>query len=448
MNDNWIQEANIKEGALTAQAKRAGMEPLEFAKYVLANPQHYTLTTRRRANFALNIQKRKGGATPIVIPRKDFVKEHTTLLGVLKHPTKAKLGAEYKDQSAELKKVLKGGALPDSDTVLGDLAQSAYDTNKNLKAIGGWTIVYNSPTIKAFRKGNNIIIAVRGTVPTDTGDLAADAAIAVNRLNTTARYKKDAEIVKHLHTIYPSIPFYAVGHSLGGAIVDNLIADGLVVEGVSFNPAVESKAYNERRNRRIAHKDDPLYALMSNKAAGTTVINTPLQQPKYTGISWLDNVVNKVSNRLNPLSGVNKYLKAHTIGSIFGRGSCGSSGDDCKCSGAFKQQLEDIGYGCAKYLSDARAVAKKAKYDPARLEFSNDPDHKLMYLAPDGSVRRFGRTTYGDFLIWTYLEKEGSVPKGTARKKRTAFHRSHEAIKGDWKADKYSPNNLALAINW
>jgi hypothetical protein len=349
---------------------------------------------------------------------------------------------------AKLKHMITGGAVPATDVVLGDLAQSAYDTNKNLKAIGGWTLVYDTPTIKGFRSGDNLIVAVRGTVPTDTGDLAADAAIAVNRLNTTARYKRDVENVKRLRTLYPSLKFYAVGHSLGGAIVDNLIADGLVNEGVSFNPAVEQKFFKDTRNRRIAHKDDPLYALMSNRAQGTTVINTPLKQPKYTGISWLDTMVNKVADRINPFASANKYLKAHTIGSIFGRGSCGKSGADCKCSGAFKQQLEDIGYGCASYLSDARAVARKAGYDPARLEFSNDGKHKLMYMAPDGSLRHFGLATYGDFLIWSHLEREAAAPKGTARKKRTAFRRSHEAIKGDWRNDKYSPNRLALSINW
>ena len=71
-----------------------------------------------------------------------------------------------------------------------------------------------------------------------------------------------------------------------------------------------------------------------------------------------------------------------------------------------------------------------------------------MYASPDGSVRRFGRVSYGDFIIWSYLESEGIVPKGTARKKRSVFHKSHEAITGDWRNDKYSPNRLALQILW
>jgi len=190
---------------------------------------------------------------------------------------------------------------------------------------------------------------------------------------------------------------------------------------------------------------------MTHNAKGTEVINTPLNipQPKYTGISWLDNLTNKIANKLtpSPITYANRKLKAHTIDSIFGRGKCGKT-NDCKCASAFKQQLEDAGLTCADYLSKARAVAKKAGYNPSLLEFSNDPDHKLMYASPDGSVRRFGRVSYGDFIIWSYLESEGIVPKGTARKKRSVFHKSHEAITGDWRNDKYSPNRLALQILW
>jgi len=55
-----IQEAvaKMKKGAFTAQAKKHGKEPLEFAADVLANPGSYTETTRKRAQFLMNIQKK------------------------------------------------------------------------------------------------------------------------------------------------------------------------------------------------------------------------------------------------------------------------------------------------------------------------------------------------------------------------------------------------------
>jgi hypothetical protein len=57
----FIQEAmkHIKKGALTAEAKRHGEKPMEFAKEVLAHPGAHTETTRKRAQFAVNIQKRR-----------------------------------------------------------------------------------------------------------------------------------------------------------------------------------------------------------------------------------------------------------------------------------------------------------------------------------------------------------------------------------------------------
>lgn len=56
----FIQEAiaKMKKGALTAQAKKHGKEPLEFAADVLADPGSYTDTTRKRAQFLMNIQKK------------------------------------------------------------------------------------------------------------------------------------------------------------------------------------------------------------------------------------------------------------------------------------------------------------------------------------------------------------------------------------------------------
>ena len=56
----WIQEAmkHVKKGAFTAQAARVGKKPMAYAKEVLAHPTEHTVTTRRRAQFLMNIQKK------------------------------------------------------------------------------------------------------------------------------------------------------------------------------------------------------------------------------------------------------------------------------------------------------------------------------------------------------------------------------------------------------
>lgn len=66
----FIQDvtSHMKTGAFTKQAKKAGMETEEFADYVLEHPDFFTITTRRRAQFLVNIRpkseksKVKGGA--------------------------------------------------------------------------------------------------------------------------------------------------------------------------------------------------------------------------------------------------------------------------------------------------------------------------------------------------------------------------------------------------
>jgi len=113
----------------------------------------------------------------------------------------------------------------------------------------------------------------------------------------------------------------------------------------------------------------------------------------------------------------------------------------------FAKQLEDIGLSPADYLETARAIARKRGYTTMP-DWSDNNKHKLQIKTPEGHIRRFGAVGYGDFLIWSWLEHKGEVPKGYASQKRRVFNVSHNKIKGDWKDDKYSPNNLALKILW
>lgn len=106
-----------------------------------------------------------------------------------------------------------------------------------------------------------------------------------------------------------------------------------------------------------------------------------------------------------------------------------------------------MGRGVSDYLKQARAKARKFGYDPSALTLAEDGVHKLC-IEHDGKKICFGRAGYGDFLIWTRLEREGMAPKGTAQQKRRVFRKSHSAMKGDWKSNPYSKNNLALNILW
>jgi len=57
MARKWIKGAIKNPGALTAQARRAGMSTAKFAAKVRANPSRYSAATRRRANLARTLAK-------------------------------------------------------------------------------------------------------------------------------------------------------------------------------------------------------------------------------------------------------------------------------------------------------------------------------------------------------------------------------------------------------
>jgi hypothetical protein len=100
------------------------------------------------------------------------------------------------------------------------------------------------------------------------------------------------------------------------------------------------------------------------------------------------------------------------------------------------------------YLAKAKKKAKNEGYEPKRLFLADDGVHKLVYKTPEGKDVPFGSAKHGDHIIWSELEKKGDVPLGTSETKRRVFRKSHEAMKGSWKSNPYSPNALALAILW
>ena len=109
----------------------------------------------------------------------------------------------------------------------------------------------------------------------------------------------------------------------------------------------------------------------------------------------------------------------------------------------FNKQLKEMKIPVNAYLKIAKHRAKNAGYNPRLLTISKDPVYKLNY---DGV--NFGRTGYGDYIIWYILEERGQVEPGYADQKRNVFQKSHSQIKGDWRNNPKSPNNLALKINW
>ena len=109
----------------------------------------------------------------------------------------------------------------------------------------------------------------------------------------------------------------------------------------------------------------------------------------------------------------------------------------------FKKQLESIDMTLDEYLTNAKKIAKLRGYNPDFLTIADDNDHKLDY-----NGTKFGKVGYGDFIIYLFKANQGLIPFEYALEKMQAYHKRAENIKGDWKKNKESANNLALSIIW
>jgi hypothetical protein len=504
--------------------------------------------------------------------------------------------------------------------------------------IDGWSLIASTPTLKFYRSDNTIVVAIRGTNPSDRRDLEADAKIALNKLETTPRYQTDRSTLLKVMRQFPTAQFeyYGVGHSLGGAILDAFIKEGWIRNGISYNPAVQPKNLDDPiPNQRIYQSGDPLYQIFGRFTPNAevrpprkpTALESLVRKIPYVGSMFglykdhqLDNfegggkthrenvlkkyglkedgysvaelakitgvpeaTLQEVYNRgigaykTNPTSvrmkgsfrkdvdapmsqklSKEQWAMARVYSFLDGnpkhdsdlRGGAkkkrvliidvdeplpkkaftalmkGTSREErlgrlkrllpqtfsaeqwakfCKKVLGFKtkvvdddvelvkveptdygffetqlradgtksgevpteisgwkelegsgsaeqsrflRELKEIGLTPTAYLREARRRAKRAGYDPRRLKFAEDGVHKLAMTDEKGATTKFGRVGYKDHLMWSHLERQGSVERGTAEAKQQRFQKSHRAMKGDWKNNPYSANRLALAVLW
>jgi hypothetical protein len=90
-------------------------------------------------------------------------------------------------------------------------------------------------------------------------------------------------------------------------------------------------------------------------------------------------------------------------------------------------------------MSDKQEVIKKAKNylgSDVKIRPSTRKDKKFMVENPKGKMVHFGAKGYDDFT------------KHKDDTRRQNYLSRATKIKGDWKKDKYSPNNLAINILW
>lgn len=207
--------------------------------------------------------------------------------------------------------ILKGCGLLPERSILHQMSKEAYESNPK-RLIGGFRLIEATPTLKFYLSDKTIVVAIRGTVPTDKDDVKADASIAINKLKSSARYQKDMSTILDVMRRYPAseYTYYGVGHSLGGAILDLFINEGWIKNGVSYNPAIQPKDLKKPiSNQRIYQSGDPLYNVL-----GRFATNVEVRQPKKkTALEQLISSVPYVGTLFNA-------LKSHQLENFEGGG--------------------------------------------------------------------------------------------------------------------------------
>jgi hypothetical protein len=350
-------------------------------------------------------------------------------------------GVKAKPQS------ISGGNVPDRSS-LQQMAKASYKSSPPTM-IGNSKLIKSTPGIKFYLNDKTIIVAIRGSQTQDDW-LNANIRIPVNQLRTSNRFKQDSQIIREFQRQYPQgeYEYYGVGHSLGGALLDEFLREGLLDRGLSYNPAIQTQDFNNTnsKNERIYYEGDPLY-----KTLGQMLHNKP-EVRKAPEKKWWEKALDYVPGYNNIISQGKSLLEGHDLDRFEG----GKKSPETLTPKnpvmappkAFKTQLENAGIEPSLYLKEAQRRAKEAGYPYRLLGYASDGSHKLAIPDANGRVIAFGKVKYGDHIIYEHMEKHNRVPKGTAQKKQNTFQKSHSKIKGDWKNNPFSPNALALKILW
>ena len=155
-----------------------------------------------------------------------------------------------------------GGVMPSDLDTSQQIAKQSYNLTDPQKDINGWILQFWSPNLKIYTKENIGILGVRGTKTME--DVSVWPTVTLNTLGNTNLYKRIEKEFMDFKNEHPEITeYYAVGHSLGGALIDVMLRKGIVKEAVSYNPAIQYNDINGGLpNRRIYYGDDPMYRLM------------------------------------------------------------------------------------------------------------------------------------------------------------------------------------------
>jgi hypothetical protein len=171
---------------------------------------------------------------------------------------------------------MRGGDVPEK---VDWLASEAAYSRTPPRRIEEFQLVQQSPTIKVYRYGRDVLIALRGTQVSDVRDLAADASLVFNRLAYSDRVKADEQFMNTVIARYPpgQYDYFITGHSLGGAeLLVFMRTYSFIKGGVAYNSALQPQDLVWQPGTSVKEmytSTDPLYRLMGHFLARKTVID-------------------------------------------------------------------------------------------------------------------------------------------------------------------------------
>jgi len=132
-------------------------------------------------------------------------------------------------------------SLTDEDKLLARLSNQAYEHAKGnkLETIGNYSLLDAASTDNyvVYRNNhtNHTVLSFRGTDPSLSGDLVADAHIAMGTQKLSKRFKASEDAYKRLRQQVGNGEITLTGHSLGGALA-NHVSKAFGQHATTFNP--------------------------------------------------------------------------------------------------------------------------------------------------------------------------------------------------------------------
>lgn len=381
----------------------------------------------------------------VKMKKSDFEKEHKHLISLLRTSTDPKILKEAADQAAEMHAVLSGSGLFDSlvkgaKTIIGRVSDITKGIRRDYP-----------PNVRNLLAeiGNNEVVAMN--IRRDPIRSLLNTAINLITLGKWNQARKDYAYDKMFHL--------GVEFELG----DGRIYVAEKNQTLNIAPTTPSDKDTERMAVKM-----PATPFTVNEMLTKTKAAQGDKYFLYDAFSnncqdWIMDLLtaNGLATPENaafvkqPLEGVLRTLPSYTSKVARAATDLGALADvaikgrgRARPHPAFSKELKEVGIKPMDYIGAVRAMAADNGYDPKDVSFADTAEHKIAVRRPDGGITRAGRVGYGDYIQWRYLEAHKKAPPGTAAQKRDTFRKSHNKIKGDWKADKFSPNNIVLHLLW